>query len=401
MNISIVTLGCKINQYESQLYRENFRNNGFGIKDFPEPSDIVLINTCCVTKRAEKESRNFIRRSLRNSSKVIVTGCYVEKETQSLLEKFPIEIVKREDLLNNGYFGKKVNKIHSFYHHTRAFIKIEDGCERFCSYCIIPYVRGRVKNRNSREILEEIKGLAENGYREFVLTGIDLGAYEKLADLLIEVKKIKGVGRIRLSSLEPKEITGSLIETLASSPKFCPHLHIPLQSGDDKILKLMNRDYSAGEYERLIEEIREKIPKACFTTDVMVGFPGEDKEAFCHTLAVVKRVGFSKIHCFRYSLREGTKAFKLPSPVKEEEKWERAKELRVLAEKISRKIKENFPGKTFSVLVEEKRKEGGYSFGYSENYLPVLIEGSEKPGVIVKVRIKEIKDNCLFGVAIK
>ncbi len=402
--VSLVTLGCKVNQYESQLYRENFENNGFEIRDFGEPCDITLINTCVVTKRAEKESRNLIHRSLRISPRVIVTGCYVEKDDEALLEKFPeIEVVKRGKLLNNGlpagrhgYFQNKINKIHNFSGHTRAFIKIEDGCERFCSYCIIPYLRGAVANRSSKEILKEIEGLVENGYQEFVLTGVDLGAYEGLVSLLTEISKIKGVERIRLSSLEPNEINNSLIDLLSSNPKFCPHLHIPLQSGDDRILRLMNRDYALKDYTTLIEKIGKKIPKVCLTTDIMVGFPGEDSQAFSNTVNAVKEIGFSKVHCFRYSAREKTIASKLPNPVKEEEKRERAENLRLLAEKVSQKIKRSFLGKTLSVLVEGKKRDR-YFFGYSENYLPVLIEKEVKTNQIVKVKIGNLKGGYLIG----
>ncbi len=397
MNVALVTLGCKVNQYESQIYRENFKNNGFEIRDFGESSDIVLINTCVVTKRAEKESRNLIHRSLRTSQKVIVTGCYVEKDNETLKEKFPqIEVVKRERLLNNGYFKKKVNKIHNFSGHTRAFIKIEDGCEKFCSYCIIPYLRGRVKNRSSKEVLEEIEGLVGNDYKEFVLTGVDLGAYEGLDNLLAEIEKIKEVKRIRLSSLEPKEISSSLIDLLGSNQKFCPHLHIPLQSGDDRILRLMNRDYSLKDYTALIEKIRKKIPEICFTTDVMVGFPGEDREAFSNTVRTIKEIGFSKVHCFRYSARERTKAAKLANQVKEEEKRERAEATRLSAEEVSRKIKRNFLRKTLSVLVEGKKRNGHF-FGYSEHYLPVLIEEEVGVNQIIKVRIGNLKGDCLVG----
>ena len=322
----------------------------------------------------------------------------MEKNDSGLKERFPrIEVIKRERLLNNGYFRKKVNKIHSFSGRTRAFIKIEDGCEKFCSYCIIPYVRGCVKNRNSKEILEEIKGLVENGYQEFVITGVDLGAYEGLVDLLAELSKIKGVERIRLSSLEPKEISNSLIALLSSSQKFCPHLHIPLQSGDDRILRLMNRDYTIKDYKVLIEKIRKKIPEICFTTDIMVGFPGEDREAFLNTVSAIEEIGFSKVHCFRYSVREKTRAAKLPDPIKEEEKKERAKKIRLLAEGISLKVKKDFLGKILSVMIERKKKDEHF-FGYSENYIPVLIK-EEKIGVnqIVKVKIGNLKGDCLVG----
>lgn len=393
MTVSLITLGCKVNQYETQLYRESFAADGFEIKNSGEPSDIILINTCCVTKRAEKESRNLISRSLKISSKVIVTGCYVEKEDAYLRERFPrIEIVRRKDLLNKS----KVNRIHYFSGHTRAFIKIEDGCEKFCSYCIIPYVRGRVKNRETKEILEEIKELAGNGYQEFVITGVDLGAYEGLSDLLRKIEKIKGVERIRLSSLEPGDISDSLIEILSSSPKFCPHLHIPLQSGDDKILQLMNRDYTVNDYRKTIAKIREKVPEICISTDVMVGFPGEDDEAFKNTARIIEETGFSRVHCFRYSTREKTRATKLANPVEEEKKKERVKNLILLTKGISQKIKERFLGKTAVILIEKKRKEG-YSFGYSRHYLPVLVKGKIGTNQIVKVKIEDLEENYLIA----
>ncbi len=393
MTVSLITLGCKVNQYETQLYREKFAADGFEIKNSGEASDVILINTCCVTKRAEKESRNFIARSLKTSSRVIVTGCYVEKEDEYLRKRFPqIEIVHRKDLLNDG----KSNQIHYFAGHTRAFIKVEDGCEKFCSYCIIPYVRGRVKNREAKNILEEIKGLAGSGYQEFVITGVDLGAYEGLADLLQGIEKIKGVERIRLSSLEPGDINDSLIDTLASSPKFCPHLHIPLQSGDQKILQLMNRKYTPDDYRKTITKLRKRIPEICISTDVMVGFPGEDDEAFKNTARIIAEVGFSRVHCFRYSAREKTRAAKLADPVEEKIKKERAKNLIQTADEISRKIKKGFLGKTVTVLVEKRRKDE-YSFGYSEHYLPVLIKEKLKTNQLIKVKIEDLEGDYLVG----
>ncbi|HOL22259.1 MAG TPA: MiaB/RimO family radical SAM methylthiotransferase, partial [bacterium] len=363
------TYGCKANQYDSQLLVENLLDDGYEMTTFKD-AGIVIVNTCCVTGKAEKEARSFIRKAAGEGKEVWVTGCAVKRD--GFVEKAGV-IVK---VLSDIKLKKKT--ISHFYNHTRAFVKIEEGCENFCSYCVVPYVRGKVRSRNEDEIVEEVKTLCGNGYKEIVLTGIDTGAYgmdtgTDIIKLIERLKDVEGLKRIRLSSIEVFYLTDKLIDYLVLNELFCPHLHIPLQSGSDKILKLMGRRYTFSEYLQRIERIkkRDRYDRFTFTTDIMVGFPYEEDDDFRLSLKAVEEIGFLKVHIFRYSAREGTYAFSIGGNVSEEMKKERERELELIAGKGSIKAKKQFTGKILDVLVE-RQAENGWE-GYSSQYIPVCI----------------------------
>lgn len=400
MKVSVFSFGCKVNQYESQLMRDIFSLNGYQVSENGN-FDLAVINSCCVTSKAEKHCRNLIKKLLMNGKEVWLTGCWIKKDERKIKELFSmVKLIDKEFLLTS-FFPKEVKTITRFSSHTRAFIKIEDGCENFCSYCIIPYVRGKVKSRNEEEIILEVKNLSENGYSEFVFTGVNLGVYGSdtdtdLVSLLQKIFSINKVKRVRLSSIELFNVSDELIDFLSENEKFCPHFHIPLQSGSDRILKLMKRKYTVKKYLKLIEKIKKKLPSVTFTTDVMVGFPGEEESDFEKTCKVVEKVGFLKVHVFPFSVREGTSAERLQGVVAAGEKKERVKRLLYLNEKVSKRVKEQFIGTTGKVLVE--KKEGDFWYGYSLNYLNVLFPGNGNlKNKIVDVHFEKIKENYIVG----
>ncbi|MCD6231158.1 tRNA (N(6)-L-threonylcarbamoyladenosine(37)-C(2))-methylthiotransferase MtaB [Candidatus Aerophobetes bacterium] len=414
--IAFATLGCKVNQYETQLLREKFEKIGFTPVPFSQEADIYLINTCTVTQRADRKSRELIAkaRKRKRGACLIVTGCYAEAESKKLEESFPglnFIIGNKDKLKIPQFFGGKENKreafssIRYFYGHNRAFIKIEDGCNQFCSYCRIPYVRGeKIKSRSIKDILSEIKNLISSGFKEIVLTGVNLGLYGKdrgasLVDLLKEIELLQGEFRVRLSSLEPHLLTKELVTFMAESLKICPHLHLPLQSGDAYILERMGRKYSPSQYQSLVEIIREEIPFIGLSTDVMVGFPGEEEEHFLNTLHFVQRIGFNRIHIFTFSPRPGTRAYSMRPLINEEVKRRRAKRLREIAKNSSRKFISRFLGNTLEVLVEgrDNSKEDLLS-GYTENYIRVFLKGDEKlENKIVRVKLTEAYEGWAQG----
>ncbi len=404
MKVTVKTYGCKVNQYESQLIRENLEKNGFSLSS-ERDADAVVVNTCCVTGKAEKDARSFIRKSLNAGKKVWVTGCAVRKDDR-LREMFPFAVFypDKELFIERELAGLK--SVSRFDGHTRAFVKIEDGCENFCSYCIVPLVRGRVKSRTCGEIVSEVERLALNGYKEIVLTGIDLGAYgndtgEGLIPLLEKLNAVSGLERIRISSIEVFHLTGVLAEALLSGGLFCPHFHIPLQSGSDRILKLMGRRYSFSGYMNSVESIRKMEGKgrATFTTDLMVGFPGETDEDFRLTCRAVEEAGFVSAHIFRYSKREGTAAFLMGNQVPENIKKEREKALEGVVRKVSSKVKRNWIGSVLKVLVECRTKRGWE--GYSSEYLPVEFAGRENlTNEVVSVRAEGICGDFMVGSAV-
>jgi len=404
MKITVKTYGCKVNQYESQLIRENLEKKGFALSSEGD-ADAVVVNTCCVTGKAEKEARSFIRKSLNAGKKVWVTGCGVRKDDR-LKEMFP----SASFYPDNGYFIEKelagLKTINRFDGHTRAFVKIEDGCENYCSYCIVPLVRGKVRSRPSAEIISEVERLALNGYKEIVLTGIDLGAYgrdagEGFIPLLEKLNGVKGLRRIRISSIEVFHLTGALVEALLSGGLFCSHFHIPLQSGSDRILKLMGRRYSFSDYMKSVESIRKREGKGrvTFTTDLMVGFPGETDADFRLTCRAVEEAGFMRAHIFRYSKREGTAAFVMENQVLENIKKEREKELESVVGRVSAEVKRNWVGRTLDVLVERKTEFGWE--GYSSEYLPVEFTGGDGlVNEIVPVTAKGIRGDFIVSEAV-
>jgi threonylcarbamoyladenosine tRNA methylthiotransferase MtaB len=388
MKALVKTYGCKVNQYESQLIRENLERQGYILSQNGD-ADVVVVNTCCVTERAEKKARSFIRKAVANGKRVLVTGCAVRKQ-KSLVEEFgsSIEVYPDKDALIRTVCPSGLTTISRFDNHTRAFIKIEDGCENFCTFCIIPLVRGRVKSRLIRDVVREVRDVASNGYKEVVLTGVDLGAYgsdtgEKMTDLMKDMEVIEGLKRIRLSSIEVFHLTEELLKYLSNSRSFCRHFHIPLQSGSDRILKKMGRRYTFSEYLSRIERIKgsDAAGRVTFTTDVMVGFPGETEEDFNLTCEALKRIRFLRVHIFRYSRREGTAASRMDGQVPEDVKKKREKELEDVVDKMCYNVKEGFIGRPLDVLVE--RETDNLCEGYSSEYIPVAFTGGK--GLLNKV----------------
>jgi len=397
--VALATLGCKVNQYETEFIRERLEESGFTIVPSKEKADIYIINTCTVTQKAARKSRELINQARKRNKKafLVITGCYAQAEGESLKEKFPwIDLVVRnEDKLNIDRLIKKKEKtpasrssfIHTFYDHNRAFVKIEDGCNQFCNYCIIPYVRGdKVKSRPLGEIITEIKELLKNGFKEIVLGGINLGLYGEdlkprisLVNLLEMIDSLKEDNiRIRLSSLEPHLITEELIDFMANSSLVCPHLHLPLQSGDKDVLKRMGRRYTPDDYRNLVKEIRKKIPSIAITTDIIVGFPGEREEEFLNTYHFLEDIKFSRVHIFRFSPRKGTPAYSMDHQVSEKVKKERSEKLRELVKIHSLEFASHFLNHSLRVLLEERRDPvSGLLTGYTDNYIRVFMEGGD------------------------
>ena len=394
MKFNIITLGCKVNSYESNFMKEALVKNGFSFCNLNEKCDILILNTCTVTDTSDKKSLKEVRRLKRENPNAIlvVCGCSVQNDKTkydnlginilmgninksnivSIIEKYlddktPVEYVaKTRDL---PFENMEVD----ISDHTRAYIKIEDGCDNFCSYCIIPFVRGKKRSKDFSLVLREVQHLANNGYKEIVLTGIDTGGYESngkdLTDLIHEMSKINGIERIRQSSIEITQLNEKFINELKNNNKICDHIHIPLQSGSDSILKLMNRKYDLKYFFDKIDMIRSVRPDISITTDVIVGFPGETEEMFLETMETCKKINFSKIHAFPYSERKGTKASMMDGKVPESVKHERVKKLLELSEKLEKSYYDKFKGKNKDVLIEEVNEFG--SKGHTSNYLMV------------------------------
>ena len=413
------TLGCKVNSYETEAMRGMFEAAGYQIVDFKGKADVYVVNTCTVTNIADRKSRQMLHQAKKRNPDAIIAavGCYVQAAEEALLEDSAVDIVvgnnKKSDIVAiverqiNGRIkeefianmDEELNYetllVNSTAEKTRAFIKIQDGCNRFCSYCIIPYVRGRVRSRNVEDILAEINSLSEKGYKEFVLTGIHISSYgtdfnEKdnineeqqnmaLAQLIGRVSNIKGVERIRLGSLEPRIITKEFVQAISGIEQFCPQFHLSLQSGCDSVLKRMNRKYSAEEYYKGILLLREYFINPAFTTDVIVGFPGETEDEFLKTMEFVKKVGFSSIHVFKYSKRAGTKAADMPDQIPENIKNTRSSELIEIADIMSMEYKALFLGKIEKILIEEEIVVNHikYQIGHNERYLKLAIQSDE------------------------
>ncbi|MEJ5229507.1 MAG: tRNA (N(6)-L-threonylcarbamoyladenosine(37)-C(2))-methylthiotransferase MtaB [Pseudothermotoga sp.] len=393
--VYVTFLGCKVNQYESEYIIEKLEKNGYVVSPHPSKADMCILNTCMVTSEASRKSRQILRRlrKLNPDALIIATGCYAHLEQQSLLE-IGADLVlgnhEKKDLIAHieRYFQEKKKfisvsepvyqvdeTVESFLSdRTRAYVKIEDGCNEFCSYCIVPVARGfKIRSKDAETVLSEIKTLLENGYKEIVLTGVNLGKYgaesgftlSKLLRVLID--EFSGDFRIRLSSINVQDVTDELIDLLGYSDRICPHLHVPLQSGSNVVLKKMNRKYSVEDAYRLFAKLRELNSDFSISTDIIVGFPGETIGDFRQTLELVSKVQFSKVHIFKYSTRPGTIASKLNYQIPAEEKERRSKELLSVAEESSKKYREQSVGKLRRVLVEQNRS--GISSGYDEYYI--------------------------------
>lgn len=405
MKFNIITLGCKVNSYESNFMKEALVKNGFSFCSENNKCDILILNTCTVTDTSDKKSLKEVRRLKRENPHAIlvVCGCSVQND-KNKYDNLDIDVlmgnINKSNIVSiiNEYLDKKTPleyvaktrdlnfenmEINSF-DHTRAYIKIEDGCDNFCSYCVIPFVRGKTRSKNFDLAIKETKTLVENNFKEIVLTGIDTGAYfdngKDLTDLIKEMSKIDGLKRIRQSSIEITQINDKFIEELKNNPKICNHIHIPLQSGSDEILRLMNRKYDLNYFFEKIEKIRSVRPDISITTDVIVGFPNETDELFLETLETCKKINFSKIHVFPYSERKGTKASLMSGKVSENVKHERVKKLMELSEKLEKEYYDKFKGKELDVLIEEVNDK--VSIGHTSNYLKVELNEKLTKGEI-------------------
>lgn len=426
----IVTLGCKVNTYESNVIAEKLMKDGFVEAKKNEEADIVIINTCSVTHVSDAKSRQMIRKAIKNNpkAKVGVMGCYAQMASKEISEIAGVNVIvgtsNRESLLPHLYqnsdeqiidikeYSSKDNyeklSLSSYEDNTRAFIKVQDGCNNFCSYCIIPYARGRLRSRDLNDILQETKKLVDNGYQEIVLTGIHTGAYGldggnlRLVDVIkAMIKENPSLRRIRISSIEIVEIDDELLNIIANSHVVVDHLHIPLQSGCDKILKLMNRRYDCAKFLEIVNKIRNVVPNIALTTDVIVGFPGESEVDFNETVEFIKKVNFSEIHVFPYSPRSGTPASKMKEQVHPNIKKSRVEILLNLSKELHYKYMEQFIGKELEVLFEEKDKSSNWIQGKSSNYLKIYAKGDESLlNKIVRVRIDRILDNHAISIII-
>ena len=392
----IKTLGCKVNQYESQVIRENFLKDGYIQASNSDEADICVVNTCTVTSTSDSKSLKLIRSGLRKKNKcIIATGCMIESSDLDLRKLKGVDfIIKNEDKYRIPHIIRSSlnflesralsDTITNFEGHARAFVKIQDGCNNTCSYCRVRIVRGRSRSRPSEDILKECKTILSNGYGEIVLTGICLGAYGKdiskdanLPKLIKEICKIKGNWRMRLSSIEPKDVTGDLIDLIKSEEKLCKHLHIPFQSGDDEVLKKMNRPYKADDYIGIVNKLREAIPDIAISTDIMVGFPGEKDVNFENTVSFIKEIRPMRMHVFGFSMRPGTSAYNYKNNISSFLKKKREHILMDIANNFAMEFEKVFAGKEAKVLVEDKRDKHGFLSGYTDRYIKVLIDGPD------------------------
>ncbi len=427
MKVKFYTLGCKVNQYESQAMSELLTAEGYEITT-DNKADLIIVNSCTVTASADQKTRQAVRRFKRNNpdSILVLTGCM----PQAYPEK-SMELPEADIILGNKNNGSLIDAINTFKHsgcpvhsikahqkgdifsgpcitcfeeRTRAYIKIQDGCNRFCSYCIIPTSRGRVRSKPPEQLRRELKSLAENGYNEVVLVGINLSSYGSdigltFPDAVKEAENTEGILRIRLGSLEPDHLTPEIIKELSHCKKLCPQFHISLQSGCDKTLKAMNRHYTADEFREICRNLRETFPDCTLTTDVMVGFAGETQEDFNESLEFVKSIGFEKVHVFPYSVRKGTKAEKMSGHTDKKTKEQRARVMIDETDRIRRSFFLSQTEKTLPVLFESSVSDG-YISGYTHNYIPVKVKSDEDLcGQIRNVKIVSADtDDFCFGV---
>ena len=430
MKVAFETLGCKVNQYETEAMRALFVGAGYTPVDFDEAADVYVINTCTVTNLGDRKSRQMIRRATRKNpdAVVVVTGCYAQTAPDEVKAIEGVRLVlgtrhrdrvvelveslaenecrvEVETITHNRDF--EALGVEVYHDRTRAFLKIQDGCDRYCSYCIIPYARGPVRSRPLPEIVAEAEKLRDNGCRELVLSGIHVASYGKdfkdgtdLFSVIDALEQTAGIERIRMSSVEPVWVNEKLTESASRWTKLCDHQHLSLQSGCDKILKKMNRRYTTADYEAAVHRLRELYPDIAITTDIIVGFPEETEEDFLETMAFAERIGFAQIHVFPYSPRKGTPAADNPHQVDGNVKNDRAARLGALAEKLHKKFLTAQCGKCRDVLFEEKQQ--GYWIGHTSNYQKVYVRSPQDlSGKIVPVRLESLyADGILGGVCI-
>ena len=428
--VALHNLGCKVNAYETEAMQEILEQNGYEIVPFEEKADAYIVNTCSVTNMADKKSRQMLHRAKKMNPEavVIAAGCYVQSAGEELLKDTSVDIlIGNNEKVNLPSILENWEKEHDPLHvhdltrehtyeeltlshtagHTRAFMKIQDGCNQFCTYCIIPYTRGRVRSRRLSDIVAEAGRLAENGYQEVVLTGIHLDSYgtdleehENLLTVIQEIAKIDGIKRIRLGSLEPRIMTEEFVAGLAAEEKLCPHFHLSLQSGCDATLKRMNRRYSAEEFRQCCERLRRHFDDPALTTDVIVGFPGETEEEFTATVEFLKDICFYETHVFKYSRRKGTKADRMPDQIPEQIKNQRSDVLLALTEKNSGEYRKKLLGRTVKVLLEEESTIGGttYLAGHTREYVKVAVAPeTAAAGEIIDVKVTGLLKDMVLG----
>lgn len=423
-------LGCKVNQNEVEALKNIFRKEGYVVVPFHEKADVYVIHTCTVTHISDRKSRQFIRKAIKNNPEAVVavTGCYAQVSPHEIAKIPGVDIIigtkdrhrivqlveevkEKNEILNlvdESKFYKEFEELPlANPDRARAFLKVQEGCDRYCTYCIIPYARGPVRSRDPESTITEVKKLVSQGYLEVVLTGIHTALYGKdfadedvdLSWLIERLAKIDGLKRLRVSSIDPDDFTPRLLKVMTENPVVCPHFHIPLQSGDDRILKKMGRRYTTADYESLVEEIKKRKPGAAITTDIMVGFPGEDEEKFTNSYKFVEKMPFSDLHVFKYSKRQGTPAAKMKDQVEPAVKNERSEKLIKLAEGKFSHYAANFLGCWKEVLVERKL-ENGYWEGHTDNYLPVQFSAHGDADLecqLVNVCLKKVEGKKIIG----
>ncbi len=419
--VGILTLGCKVNTYESEYIISKLKERNYEIKDFNDNCDVYIINTCTVTNTSDIKSKKMIRQAIKRNPDacIVAMGCFIEANKDYEIEGLDIIVGNKDkskipDLIDEYFIKKeKIKRLYNeektvfedmyitdFPGRTRAFVKIQDGCENFCSYCIIPFVRGKCRSKDKDEVLKEITDLVNNGYQEVVLTGIHTGNYgvdlnTNFANLLKEIVKISGLKRLRISSIEITELTEEVLDVIKNYNIIVDHMHIPLQAGSNEVLKLMNRKYDLDYYYNKINEIRTIRPNMSITTDVLVGFPGETEEMFERTIKTCKDLELTKMHVFPFSLRKGTKAEILPNHIDNEEKKSRARKLLEVSKELELKYYNKYLNKEVEVLVEESKD--GYSFGHTGNYLYVKINKELEHNTFVTVKITNIEYPYCIG----
>lgn len=422
-------LGCKVNSYETEAMTQLLKKAGYEIVSFQDQADVYIINTCSVTNMADRKSRQMLHKAKKQNPNAVVvaTGCYVQTATEKVAQDLSIDLVvgnnRKKDIVEilNEYYAEKeageqvkeeyvidINhtdeyedlEISTVTEHTRAHLKIQDGCNNFCSYCIIPYARGRIRSRTMESIKAELERLSASGFKEIVLTGINLSCYDdngkKLIDVIEMADNVNGIERIRLGSLDPEVVTEDFVERLGKVKKICPHFHFSLQSGCDKTLKAMNRHYTSDEYYEKCQLIRKYIDNPAFTTDVIVGFPGETEEDYISSRGFVKKVKFAELHVFKYSKRDGTVAAKMPNQIDEKIKTLRSEDLIKTGEELTKEFRQAKIGQDTTVLFEEKilldNKE--YWVGHTVDYIKIAVPEKENlEGQIRKVNVKDFLTN--------
>lgn len=436
LTVAIHTLGCRVNQEDSQAMLSELLQSGYTQVAFREKADIYIINTCTVTHLADRKSRQMIRKAIKTNPEalVVVTGCFAQTHSEEAAAIPGVDMVLGVEekaslvsLLQRHFQGDDIavqvsdlDEVDTFTpisqeigsgDRTRGFLKIQDGCENFCTYCIVPYARGKIRSLPQEEAVSFARKMVAAGYKEIVLSGIHIGAYGKdlgtganLARLVGDIAEIPGLLRLRLGSIEPMEVTEELLAVVRDHANICRHFHIPLQAGCDKILAAMGRDYTVADYEKVIDSIKELFPNAAITTDVIVGFPGEGSEDFQASYDFIEKMEFSKVHIFPYSIRPGTPAAEYPGQVDSGIKKKRCDILEQLAKKLTERITSAYIGKEVTVLFEQPCRVAGKDYwqGYTEHYLPALAEaGRDEKGEIRKVLVKFVQNGIMYGEIIK